>query len=304
MAFPIINLNAFILVLFRSLGYAWISANGLIIEKFLAIIYILITSFFIKNYILYFIFIPVFSLTYYLIESHKKGINFDFGIDLNKIILDLKNGSKIMLSNVLYNLMSFGSLILANKFYDKSSVSKLAISISFINLFIGVSSQISNIYFPLIANKRQKDEEIDLLKYSLIIQKVVPLLIILFLFITYLFRYLFKSFLKDEDVLNLIFLFLPIAYFEIKNQFINIIIIKLNLQLKSYLLINLISLIIGVFVIGVLHFKFGFIFSTYFLVLILSFLLRFTLLSIYCKMLTLIDVFFIALFLIYIYIFI
>ena len=301
LAFPIINVNTLLIVLFRSYGYSWIAASGLILEKFIVIIYLLVTAKYAIHLINYFILFSLISLIFYLYKLNIVNIKLDFGLDLKITLLDFKRGSILMFSNILYSIMSFGSLILAAKFNSKDDISKLAISISLINVFIGISAQLSSVFFPLLASKEKLHEDINHIKYNIILEKYLPFLIFLVVIILFIFNYYFKNLFKTESILNYAFMLLPLAYFEIKNQIINITLLKLNIQLKEYLVINLISIFIGLLLLTFAYYFFQYSFLIFVLILIVSFIIRFIFLSFFCKTLSIKDFIMIFSFFTYLY---
>ena len=288
--FPIINLNSLLLVIFRSRGLSWIGAYGLFFEKMMVIFYLAFTIKYSENSIIYFIFIPILTLAFYYYNIKKLGILFDCEFDLKQTIIDLKRGFSIMFSNTIYNVLSFGSLILASKYYDKEDVSKLAISITFINLFIGLSTQIASVFFPLIANNRELSNEKKFVRqYRSVIQKFIPIFLFFFIFLIFVIQDNFKFLFKKQDLLSLAFAFIPIAFFEIKNQVLNIVLIKLRIELTSYLVINLISVSVGIFLFLIINYFLTIYFGEYIMIIIFSFLIRYVLLSFLCRTYTYFD---------------
>lgn len=304
LAFPLINLNTLFLIIFRSRGQSWIGAFGLFIEKTIVMLYLILTVKYFENFIIYFIFIPIFSLIYYIYNSKKEGIYFNIEYDLKQTKLDFKRGFSIMLSNTFYSAMSFGSLILASKLYNNPEVSKLAISITFINLFIGISTQISSVLFPLLANNQiLSSQEEGLNKFKIIIEKYLSAFLLVATFLMFTVNHFFKFLFKNEDILSLVLAIIPIAFFEIKNQIINLILVKLRIKLRRYLITSIVSLFVGLFLFLLLHYFLNIQFIFFFLILIFSFIFRYFLLSFFCKTLTYFDLFFLILYISFLFYF-
>lgn len=296
---PIINLNAFLTVLLRSYGFSWIAAYGLIYEKIIVVLYIFFTAIYSVDLIKFFVSFSFISFIYYAYKLNQIGVKFDFGLNFNKILKDLKSGSILMLSNILYSLISSGSIIIASEFYKSNEVSRLAISISFINLFIGVSFQVSSVIFPLMANRYNEEGLINHDKYNKIIQKFVPLIVFLFILCLYFCNIYLKNLYTTENILKYVFIMVPVVYFEIKNQIINIIMIKLRKKLTSYLFINLLSAFIGVVLLIFSSFMYSMDFLIFLYLLIFTFIFRFLILSFYCKTFKFFDLIIIIMYFIY-----
>lgn len=302
LAFPLINLNAFFVVLFRSFGFSWIAAYGIIYEKIIVLFYLLFTVMYAIDYVIYFIFLSIIPFLYYTYNLIKMGVNFNFGIDLKIMFLDLKKGSVLMISNILYSVISSGSIIIASRYYKNEEVSKLAISISFVNLFIGLSSQISNVLFPLFSNQNKFEGKVDYIKYIKLIEKYAPLLIVLSIISLFFADSFLNNFYTKKNILKYVFILLPISYFEIKNQIINITVIKLRKELKNYLFINFSSALICVLLLLVSNYTFKNNFLIFLYALIFSFIFRFVILSLYCRTIRYLDYILIFLFVIYLFI--
>lgn len=302
LAFPLINLNAFFVVLFRSFGFSWIAAYGIIYEKIIVLFYLLFTVKYAIDYVIYFIFLSIIPFLYYTYNLIKMGVNFNFGINLKIMFLDLKKGSVLMISNILYSVISSGSIIIASRYYKNEEVSKLAISISFVNLFIGLSSQISNVLFPLFSNQNKFEGKVDYIKYIKLIEKYAPLLIVLSIISLFFVDSLLNNFYTKKNILKYVFILLPISYFEIKNQIINITVIKLRKELKNYLFINFSSALICVLLLLVSNYTFKNNFLIFLYALIFSFIFRFVILSLYCRTIRYLDYILIFLFVIYLFI--
>lgn len=302
LAFPLINLNAFFVVLFRSFGFSWIAAYGIIYEKIIVLFYLLFTVKYAIDYVIYFIFLSIIPFLYYTYNLIKMGVNFNFGIDLKIMFLDLKKGSVLMISNILYSVISSGSIIIASRYYKNEEVSKLAISISFVNLFIGLSSQISNVLFPLFSNQNKFEGKVDYIKYIKLIEKYAPLLIVLSIISLFFVDSFLNNFYTKKNILKYVFILLPISYFEIKNQIINITVIKLRKELKNYLFINFSSALICVLLLLVSNYTFKNNFLIFLYALIFSFIFRFVILSLYCRTIRYLDYILIFLFVIYLFI--
>ncbi|RTY74269.1 hypothetical protein [Flavobacterium sp. LS1R10] len=302
LAFPLINLNAFFVVLLRSFGFSWIAARGVIYEKIIVIFYLLFTATYTSDYIIFFIFAAISPFLYYVIKSYKIGISFDFGIDINTMFSDLKNGSTLMMSNILYSIISSGSIIIAAKYYNNKEVSKLAIAISFINLFIGLSTQFSNVLFPLLSNQKKISGKVNHDGYIIILEKYVPLLVVLAIICLYFGDFFLKDLYTKKNILKYVFLLIPITYFEIKNQILNIIIIKLTKQINNYLIINFSSALVCVLSLLFSNYYFDNDILMFLYALIFSFIFRFIILSLYCRTIRYLDYLLILLFCIYLYI--
>lgn len=302
LAFPLINLNAFFVVLFRSFGFSWIAAYGIIYEKIIVLFYLLFTVKYAIDYVIYFIFLSIIPFLYYTYNLIKMGVNFNFGINLKIMFLDLKKGSVLMISNILYSVISSGSIIIASRYYKNEEVSKLAISISFVNLFIGLSSQISNVLFPLFSNQNKFEGKVDYIKYIKLIEKYAPLLIVLSIISLFFVDSFLNNFYTKKNILKYVFILLPISYFEIKNQIINITVIKLRKELKNYLFINFSSALICVLLLLVSNYTFKNNFLIFLYALIFSFIFRFVILSLYCRTIRYLDYILIFLFVIYLFI--
>ena len=302
LAFPLINLNAFFVVLFRSFGFSWIAAYGIIYEKIIVLFYLLFTVMYAIDYVIYFIFLSIIPFLYYTYNLIKMGVNFNFGIDLKIMFLDLKKGSVLMISNILYSVISSGSIIIASRYYKNEEVSKLAISISFVNLFIGLSSQISNVLFPLFSNQNKFEGKVDYIKYIKLIEKYAPLLIVLSIISLFFADSFLNNFYTKKNILKYVFILLPISYFEIKNQIINITVIKLRKELKNYLFINFSSALICVLLLLVSNYTFKNNFLIFLYALIFYFILRFVILSLYRRTIRYLDYILIFLFVIYLFI--
>lgn len=302
LAFPLINLNAFFVVLMRSFGFSWIAAHGIIYEKIIVIFYLLYTATYAPNCIIFFIFAAIIPFLYYVIRSYKIGICFDFAIDINRVFADLKSGSTFMASNILFSVISSGSIIIAANYYNNEEVSKLAIAISFINLFIGLSTQFSNVLFPLLSNQKIISGKVNHDGYIITLEKYVPLLVILAIMCLYFGDFFLKDFYTKKNILNYVFLLIPITYFEIKNQILNIIVIKLSKQINQYLIINLVSVLVCILSLQCSIYYFGSDILMFLYALIFSFIFRFITLSFYCKTIRYLDYLLILLFCIYLYI--
>lgn len=302
LAFPLINLNAFFVVLFRSSGFSWIAAYGVIFEKIIVLFYLLFTVVYAIDYVIYFIFLAIIPFSYYIYNSFKMDVNFHFGIDLKIMLVDLKKGSTLMISNILYSIISSGSIIIASRYYKNEEVSKLAISISFINLFIGLSSQISNVLFPLFSNQNKFEGKVDHIKYIKLIEKYAPMLVVLSIICLFIVDSFLDNFYTKKNILKYVFILLPISYFEIKNQIINITVIKLRKELKNYLFINFSSVLICIILLLVSNYFFKNNFLIFLYSLIFSFIFRFIILSLYCSTIRYLDYILILLFIIYLFI--
>lgn len=299
LAFPLINLNTFLIVLLRSYGFSWIAAYGNIVEKILTLLYIFLTAKYSVDLIKFFIFFPILPLLYFIIQLRKIGVQFDFGINRKQLLVDFKNGSVLMLSNILYSIVSSGSIIVASNFYSNDHVSRLAISISFINLFVGVSSQVSSVIFPLMSSQFFKDRESSQKSYNEIFERYVPFLLIFLVCILYISDNFFKELYTKENILKYVFVLIPVVYFEVKNQIINIVIIKLRMSLKPYLTISLLSVLFSTIILILSSYFFSTNFYIFLYSLICGFIFRFILVSFYCQTLKWIDSVFIVSFFIY-----
>tara|TARA_B110000238_G_C16131887_1_gene441846 strand:+ start:653 stop:1924 length:1272 start_codon:yes stop_codon:yes gene_type:complete len=302
LAFPLINMNAFFVVLLRSFGFSWIAACGITYEKIIVIFYLLFTATYASDYLIFFIYATTISFLYYAIKLYKIGINFDFGIDINKMFSDLKSGSTLMMSNILYSIISSGSIIIAANYFGDGEVSKLAIAISFINLFIGLSTQFSNVLFPLLSNQKKISGKVNHDEYIKILEKYVPLLVFLAIISLYFGDFFLKDLFTNKDILKYVFLFIPITYFEIKNQILNIVIIKLEKQINNYLIINFSSALVCVLSLIYSNYFFDNDVLMFLYALIFSFVFRFIFLSLYCRTIRYLDYLLILLFCIYLYI--
>ena len=301
LVYPIINLNTFFVVLLGSYGFSFISSYGVILEKFLIISYISYAAIYAPEYINLFIFLSIGPFLFYLFKLKKVGIFFDFGFDFYRIILDLKRGATLMISNTLYNLLIFGSLILTSKLYNHFDVTRFSISTSFINLFSGISSQLSKVFFPLMSNKQKNGHDTNYKHYIKLIEIFVPIIILLLLFLLFLFNHFFKDLYIKQDVLKYTFIMVPIAYFESKNQIINLNLLKLRLNLKILLKINAISVFVGLLLFSYLFYNNNYDFIKFIYLIVFVFQIRYLYLSIYCKTITYFDFVFIFIFYTYLY---
>lgn len=121
----------------------------------------------------------------------------------------------------------------------------------------------------------------------------------LFILCLYFCNIYLKNLYTTENILKYVFIMVPVVYFEIKNQIINIIMIKLRKKLTSYLFINLLSAFIGVVLLIFSSFMYSMDFLIFLYLLIFTFIFRFLILSFYCKTFKFFDLIIIIMYFIY-----
>jgi O-antigen/teichoic acid export membrane protein len=297
--FPLVNLNALFIVQLKSYGYSWIASKGLMVEKISTILFIILALEFNVSYVSYFVFFFSFPLFFYVWSLFKLGISFNMDFDFYKVVNDLKRGVYMMLSNTAYSLLTIGSIILAKKLFSDSQVSMYAISITMLNFFIGFAAQISNVIYPLMANKFHITGFVKFDTHSMLLGYVVPLLVIFSILSTYVFEYFFGAYFKLDGMLQFCYLILPLVYFEIKNHIVHIPQIKIHLKYKLYLLVNLLT--VAGFLITLFFTSFYILAGMSSFVYLLAFfvVLRFLMLSYEFKTLKSIDFFYIVFYIFY-----